>query len=286
MQKIPHLENVGDKWAPLLVDVQKELPAVVNTIIKEGGTRKAWHQIKDNQETILMAYPAESLLKASAVMQGVHEKKLDVVHAVPLLEGIPNYLLILNSYPWKNNVAADVLIHNPAIEKSFWVHNPLYYNDKDDLRNEQPQTVMLSGLVYGIRKALLDDITITSGEAYEKYAIEYLAANPDKSRLDVPPLKRSLQGVQVISLGKNACEYHARAVVRNLQSFDFGPEGAKVKIYSFILNLATEEQPMPVVFYASEKTLMNGLVLEEGMDIDFYFWLQGRVVETTEEVQE
>ncbi len=279
MQNLAHSEIVIDKWIPLLSQADKELPSVVATVVKEGGTRPAWKHIEDNKETLLMAYPAESLLRASVTLQGEAEGKLQAISVVPLMEGYANKILVIDSHVWKNQTNADVLIYNPTIEKGFWVHNPLYFRDKKDLLPEQPQSMILSGLVLGARKALLDEMTFTKGEAYEKHALQYLAENPDKSRLDVPPLKIDLTGQQIMSLGEKACEYHARAVVSKLDSFDFGPEGAVKKIYTFTINLGTVEQPMTVMLYASESILAKGTVLEEGMDIDLMFWMQGRVVD-------
>ncbi len=278
MENLKHNESVFEKWKPLLTDVKIEAPGVMQTIINQGGTRDAWRYVEENQETFLMAYPAENLVRASVVVQGELEGKLEGMHLIPLLEGIPNQLMVVTSKEWGNKVAADVLLYNPVIEKSFWVHNPLYYRDKKDLQPEQPQTVKLSGLVYAARKALLDEMTVAKGPSYEAHAMKYLAENPDKSRLDVPPLKISLAGQQMIGLGNFACEYQARAVVRNLEEFEFGPEGGMRKIYSFIINLATDEKPMPVILYASE-TICQDVELKEDMEIDLYFWLQGRVVD-------
>ncbi len=279
MQNLAHSEIMIDKWVPLLTKADDELPSVVATVVKEGGSRAAWKHVEENKETLLMAYPAESLLRASVTLQGEVEGKLQAISVVPFMEGYANKILVIDSYVWKNQTNADVLIYNPAIEKGFWVHNPLYFRDKKDLLPEQPQSMILSGLVLGVRKALLDEMTITTGDAYEKHALQFLASNPDKSRLDVPPLKIDLAGQQVMSLGKNACEYHARAVVNKLDSFDFGPEGAVKKIYTFVINLGTDEQPMPIMLYAPEGALAKGTVLEEGMDIDLMFWMQGRVVD-------
>lgn len=42
--------------------------------------------------------------------------------------------------------------------------------DKDDLTPGVTHTFVLAGLAYGLRKAMLDEITITQGKRYEAYA--------------------------------------------------------------------------------------------------------------------
>ncbi len=285
-QKLPHTETHGDKWFTLLNSVKHEIGGVLATILQKGGTRPVWSKIVDDNETVLLAYPKENYVRASTIVKGKVEGKLDPVVVIPLLEGISNRLLVRDTYTLKNGVEGEVFVSNPAIEKSYWFYNPLFFRDKEDLQPEQPQVFALAGLVYGVQKAMLDELTITNGEAYEKHSIEYLANNPDKSRLDVPPLKIPLHGQQVISLGRHACEYQARLTIKELNTFEFGPEdGEKIKMFSFVVNLATEEQPMYVILYASEKACINDLELKEGMDVDLYFWLQGRIDDRPEEAE-
>ncbi len=279
MKNISHLESVGDKWAPFLSNVEKELPAVIARVVKDGGTREAW-QIKDEkEETILMAYPQDSSFRACATFRGAPEDKLNPMTAVPLMEGLQQEMIVLDTYEWKSGVSGEVLALHEATKRPFWFYDPLFFRDKkEDLNKEQPQNFNFAGLAYLIRKALLDEMTITQGENYEKHAMEWLAANPDKSRLDVPPLKVSLKNAQIVSLGQRACEYQARAVVRDLKSFTFGPKEAEKKMYSFVINAGLGDDIFPLVIYVCQ-SICDKLELEEGMEVDLYFWLQGRVVD-------
>lgn len=280
MQKMKHNETHAYKWLSLLPSVEVEMPGVLGTIIEKGGTRTAWQQIEGDTETMLMAYPAENYLRAGAILTGKAEGELQAVNIMPLVEGISNRLLMLDSYEWKNKIEGEVLVQNPAIEKSFWFYDPLFFRDKASIQANEPQHFILAGLVLGLREALLDELTITRGEAYEQHSMNYLAENPDKSRLDVPPLKISIRGQQVLGLGEFASEYQARATVTTLSSFEFGPEqGEKITIYSFIINIGTEESPMSLPLYISEKAIAKNTVLKEGMDVDLIFWLQGRIAD-------
>lgn len=277
MQKLPHRESIGDKWASLIPAGEKEISGVITRIIAEGGTRPAWKHIADEKETILMAYPQESTLRASVTLSGEVEGKLEPITVMPLLEGIDNRLLVVETHEWHTKVEGEVLVLFPPLEKALWFYDPLFFRDKADLKFEEVCDFRLAGLVLNLEKAMLDEMTLTKGEAYEKHSMQFLADNPDKSRLDVPPLKISLAGQQVIALGQHISEYKARVQINNLQSFDFGPEGAKKKIYSFIVNLGTQESPLPVPLYASETACRLKEELKDGMDVDIYFWLQGRI---------
>ncbi len=279
MKNITHLESVGDKWAPFLNNVEKEVPGVIARIVNDGGTREVWQVKEEKQETILMAYPQEGTFRACATFRGTPEGKLEPMTAIPLMEGIETELRVLDTYEWKSEVSGEVLAVHEASKRPFWFYNPLFFRDKkENLEVDKPQNFALAGLVYLIRKALLDEMTITQGENYDKYAMQYLADNPDKSRLDVPPMKVSLKGAEIVSLGQKACEYQARAVVRELKTFTFGPEKAETKMYSFVINAGLGEGFLPLVLYVSE-SVAQGLELKEGMEVDLYFWLQGRVAD-------
>ncbi len=276
-----HKEFLVDKWETLLSSAQKDLPAVLGTVVEKGGSRPAWQQVIDNEETILVTYPAENYVRAGVILQGEAEGKLDVKSVLPLAEGILNHNLVVQDiYPWKSGVEGEVCILNPAIGKAFWAYNPLFFRDKSELQINAPLSFLLSGIALDIRPAYLDELTVTQGPAYEEHSMNFLAANPDKSRLDVPPLKISIVGQQIIGLGKHVGEYQARIRIANLNEFEFGnDEGKKMQMYSFMLNLATPEEPMHVVLYVSKKAFAKEFELKEGMDVDIYFWLQARIVD-------
>ena len=62
-----------------------------------------------------------------------------------------------------------------------WFYDPLYGRDRDDLTAGVTHTFLLAGLAYGLRRALLDEITITRGPQFEAHAAAWLAANPARS---------------------------------------------------------------------------------------------------------
>ncbi len=281
MSKLVHKEFLLDKWEALLLSAQSNLPYVLSTVLEQGGTRPVWQIQKDNEETMLIAYPAENYVRAAAVVEGEIEGKLDVKSVVPLLEGLAtNDLIVEDIYPWKSKVEGEICIHNSTIGKSFWAYDPLFFRDKLDMQIGQMQAFSLSALVLSIQPALLDELTLTHGPAFEKYSMDFLAANPDKSRLDVPPLKIPLAGQQMLGLGKFFGEYQARVRISHLNEFEFGNDaGQKMQMYSFVINLASDEEPMPLVLYAPRKVFAKDFELKNGMDVDLYFWLQARIID-------
>ena len=139
---------------------------------------------------------------------------------------------------------------------------------------------LLSGLCFGIRRALLDELTVTQGPAYEKHALEWMKANPTKTRLDVPALKIPLKGKSIIDLTDHYCEYQCRASIFDVDSFQFGPEKSQMKVYRFGVSFGNPEKPVYAIIYAPERVCVKGYVPQEGDDVDMIFWLQGRVDDT------
>ena len=67
--------------------------------------------------------------------------------------------------------------------------NPLYFRDARMLATPGVRhTFLLAGMAYGVRRALLDELTITEGPDYEAHAKAWLEAHPGSSRTDVPQL--------------------------------------------------------------------------------------------------
>lgn len=281
-----HLEGLGDKWFTLL-ESPEMIPGVVATVIKEGGTRPVWNVEQGNTQTMLMAWPEESLLRASVVLSGPRDGKLEPVLAVPLLEGFANALTVVEAYPWKSGVQGEVLAQPDDDVDPLWFFDPLYFRDAVvDLTPGVKQVFYLSGLCLGIRRALLDEMTITTGPAYETYAAQWLEKNPDRTRLDVPPLRLSLNGVRILGPVERCSEYQGRVSIYDVDSFMFGPEGAQEKVYRFGATFGAQECPIHVILYAPERICLKGYEPKEGHEVDVLFWMQGRIVDIGDDVPE
>ncbi len=289
-----HLQVMGDKWSVLLGAKNSEqlaavMPGIIGTTLEYGGTRPVWSKKDDEQEHMLMAWPSENLLRTSVVVAGPPEGQLSPVAVAPFMEGFANDLMVKEAFPWKDSHEGEVLAQ-PNGFLPLWFYDPLFFRDAAELVEGKIIKFYLSGLCYALRKALLDELTVTEGPAYEKHALEWMKANPTKSRLDVPPLKIPLKGKSLIDLGENYCEYQCHAPIFDVGSFMFGPEQAQQKIYRFGIEFGDPQHRVYAILYAPER-VCGKYVPAEGDDVDIYFWMQGRIAdaeaqETGEQKQE
>lgn len=273
-----HIESMGDKWFALGVDI-KDINGVIATTLELGGSRPVWGMKDDKVERMLMAWPSDSLLRSSVLMAGKPEGQLAVVAVAPLMEGFANTMTIQETYPWKDNHAGEILASTEDFPP-FWFYDPLFFRDAEGEVKGKTCQFLLSGLCFGIRRALLDELTVTEGPAYEKHAMEWMKQNPEKTRLDVPALKIPLKGRTLIDITDHCCEYQCRANIFEVDSFMFGPEKSQMKIYRFGVGFGNPEKPVYAIIYAPERVCVKGYEPKEGDDVDMIFWLQGRVADT------
>ena len=126
-----------------------------------------------------------------------------------------------------------------------------------------------------LRKALLDEVTITQGPRFEAYAEAWLAENPGKSRLDVPPLKVEVAGRHLIMPGRRFCEYQLRAVIEEVQDCQLEKMPLKLLYLSFPFET---REPMRLALYVS-KMVLGDFEPEKGQEVDAYVWLQARIID-------
>ncbi len=272
-----HAEGLGDAWAVVLGRNPAALmPQVVATVLQEGGTRPAWQWKRGGKEYVLMAWPREQSLRASVLMRAEEEGgQLKPCDAVPLLEGQPNDLTVDSVHPWQNGTGADVAVTMIEGKNPMWFYDPLYLRDKDDLTPGITHTFTLAGLCLAVRKALLDDVTITQGPQYEAYAADWLAAHPGAGRLDVPPLKVSMKGRRMIMPGRRFCEYQLRGEVEEVRQGNL----ENMPVTLLYLRFPFEQrEPMLLPVYAT-KMVLGEYEPKAGDEIDAYVWLQGRVID-------
>ncbi|MDO5483303.1 MAG: hypothetical protein Q4F27_00175 [Desulfovibrionaceae bacterium] len=278
-----HFEGLGDAWAVLTGHNPEGLmPQVVGTVLHEGGTRASWQWKRKGHDYVLMAWPQDQPVRASVLMAGKEGGDLRPVNAVPLLEGLPNDLTVDEVHPWENGAGADVGVSMMEGKNPMWFYDPLYGRDHDDLTPGITHTFLLAGLAYGLRKALLDEITITQGPRYEAYADAWLEENPGKSRLDVPPLKVSVAGRHMIMPGRRFCEYQMRGVVEEVQDCQLEKMPVKILYMRFPFE---DRPPMRLPVYAS-KLALGEYDHQKGDEVDAYVWLQARVIDLDESPQQ
>ena len=271
-----HAEGLGDVWVALTGrNPAAIMPQVVGTVLHEGGTRPAWQWKRGGREHVLMAWPADQPVRAAVLMAGEEGGKLTPVTAVPLLEGLPNDLEVESVTPRAEGLGADVAVSMREGENPMWFFDPLYGRDRDDLTPGITHTFWLAGLALGLRKALLDELTITQGPQYEAHAAAWLDEHAGASRLDVPPLKISLVGKRAIMPGRRFGEYQMRTVVDRVEEFRL----ETMDVLALYLNFPFDDRPpLRLALYAS-KFVLGDYVPAEGDEIEAYVWLEGRIID-------
>ena len=272
-----HIESMGDKWFALGVG-SDDILGVVTTTLELGGSRPVWGMKDEKIERMLMAWPSDSLLRTSVLMAGKPEGRLSAVAVSPFMEGFANTLTIRKTFSWKDGHAGEILA-GPEDFPPLWFYDPLFFRDAGEDAEGKSCEFLLSGLCFAIRRALLDELTVTQGPAYEKHALEWMKAHPDKTRLDVPALKIPLKGKTIIDVTDHYCEYQCRANIFDVDSFMFGPEKSQMKIYRFGVGFGNPEKPVYAIIYAPERICYKGYEPKEGDDVDMIFWMQGRVAD-------
>lgn len=278
-----HFEGLGDAWAVLTgQNPAAIMPQIAATIMHEGGTRPSWQWKRNHKDHVLLAWPKDQPVRASLLVSGEEGEKLAPVTAVPLLDGLPNDLTVEEVHPWQSGLEANVAVSMIEGKNPMWFFDPLYGRDRDDLTPGITHTFLLAGLAYGLRKALLDQVTITQGPRYEAYAQAWLQENPGKGRLDVPPLKVDVTGRHLIMPGRRFCEYQLRAAVEDVQDCQLEKMPVKLLYLSFPFE---NRAPLRLPVYASQMVL-GDFVPEKGQEVDAYVWLQGRIIDMDEGPQQ
>ncbi|MBQ7739396.1 MAG: hypothetical protein IJT59_07070 [Desulfovibrionaceae bacterium] len=271
-----HFEALGAAWASVTgLDPRALIPQVVATVLQDGGTRPSWRWEEKDSEFILMAWPKEQALRAAVLMNGKIGGQLKPTNAFPLLEGLPNDLTVEVVHPWESGHGANVGCVMVENQNPMWFYDPLYGRDKSDLTPGVTQTFVLAGLAFGLRRALLDEITVTKGPVYEQYAAEWLAENPDKTRLDVPPLKIDISGQKFIQPGENYTEYQMRCVIDDIDDAVLDKMPIKIIYTHFPFK---DRPPLRLPIYVSKLSLKD-FEPKVGQEIDAYVWLQGRIID-------
>ena len=103
-----HFEGLGKTWLTLLNDPEKEVPAVVMQVMKEGKTRDCWQRKDSKEETMVLAWPVETGFRAGVTVHGNAGDQLRPVSTYPLLEGAPNDMTVNETYLWQNETEGEV----------------------------------------------------------------------------------------------------------------------------------------------------------------------------------
>lgn len=271
-----HFEGLGRAWLTLFKEPQREIPNLVVLTLDKGGTREAWRQNDEGLETLVMGWPAEAGLRIGVTVRGGLGERLKPISSYPLLEGLPNDMTVEAVHVWENESEGTVGAARNEGAEALWFYNPFLFRDQPGLTPGVRQTFLLAGLAYGVRHALLDEMTISSGPQYEAYAKQWLDAHPGASRLDVPQLTLPLAGSRILVPGDVYGEYQARVPITSVEEGTIGPETIYMLIVEF--GLATDN-PLRFPLYTPARVCKDGYVPRAGDEIDAFIWIQGRIAD-------
>ncbi len=269
-----HFEGLGKTWLTLLNDPEKEVPAIVLQAMQNGRTRDCWQKKDSKAETMVLAWPVESSFRAGVTIHGKQEEELRPVSVYPLLEGAPNDMTVDEIYPWANGTEGEVAACCNENGNPLWFYSPFLFRDQENLTPGVRHTFLIGGLAYGLRRALLDEMTITEGVEYERFVAAWLEQNPGKTRLEAPQLTVDLKGARILVPDETACQYQIRVPVTSVEELQFGEEKIFVLIVEFGLNTPN---PLRFPLYAPERVCK--IVPQAGDEIDAIIWLQGRIID-------
>ncbi len=271
-----HFEGLGKAWLTLFNNPQQELPNLVSLTLDKGGTREPWRQNDGGLETLIMGWPAEAGLRIGVTMRGGLGEPLKPISACPLLEGLPNDMTVEDVHAWENQAEGTVAAARNEGAEAVWFYNPFLFRDLPDLTPGVRQTFLLAGLAYGVRPALLDELTITEGPQFEAYVAQWMASHPGSGRLDVPQVTASLSGARILMPCEMYAEYQARVPISSVRESEIGPEKIYMLIVEFGLNT---DNPLRFPIYTPARVCKQGYIPKEGDEIDALIWLQGRIVD-------
>lgn len=277
-----HFEGLGMQWIVLLgSDPRKLMSQVVATVLQAGGTRPAWRWTTKGTEFVLMAWPKDEPVRAAVLMAGDEGGKLRPVDSFPLIQGLPNDLVVDQVHPWESGSCANVAALMEEGRNPMWFFDPLYEREADDLTPGVTHTFILAGLAFSVRKALLDEISITRGPNFEAHAKQWLEANPGKGRLDVPPLRINMRGHYLIMPGRQFCEYEMRAKIERIDETKLD----KMEVKILYLNFPFEHRASMMLPVYASRVVLKDYEPKVGDEIDAYVWLQGHIIDMDEQAQ-
>ena len=126
-----HFEGLGKTWLTLLNDPEKEVPAVVMQVMKEGKTRDCWKRKDSKEETMVLAWPVETGFRAGVTVHGNAGEQLRPVSTYPLLEGAPNDMTVNETYLWQNETDGEVSATCNEGANPLWFYSPFLFRDRE-----------------------------------------------------------------------------------------------------------------------------------------------------------
>ena len=268
-----HFEGLGNAWEALFGDSDlfaQHLPTVVaQGTIGENGC------VMYHDETIvyLLQYPdCQSSVRVGVLcVTSPNKDNIEVYSFYPVMEGLPNQLVITKRHTWTNGiegvVAAECADNGPPA--SFFA--PFYYREATAFSKGLRQTVYLAALAMSCEKAEQERFTIDKGPFFEMKLQEFLKENPRKTVNDFSAPVISMCGVRMLMPSQYVCEWEYRFPILAVEQTSFMDK----PIYKLRIDfVGMDDQMLSGYFYVPE-TMLKGYIPKVGDDIQGVLWMTG-----------
>lgn len=270
-----HFEGLGDTWHALF-GKNNSIEPLLPTVVNEGKLFPDCQATYQNGAiSALLQYPEQAPFRIGALVVKTPESEgMKLWSCCPVMEGLPNRLVIGKTHTWENHVEGVVAAKEADGGSPVTFFAPFYFRDKDIFASGGEQTISLAALALSLGKAELQEFTVDEGPLYESRLQEFLEENPGKSQADFTTPVVSMRGCRILMPSKYVPEWQFRCPVLNVETISlFGHTIHKMQV----IFVGMDDQEISGYLYASEHVL-NGYVPQAGDDIQGVLWMSGALV--------
>lgn len=277
-----HFEGLGEAWEALFGQAALIQDHLV-TIAKEGKCHeRCTVRFQNVGLTVsLVQYPDNGRdIRAGVLLaEPPSAEKAVLVSCFPVMEGLPNPLLIRKSHAWRNGlegvVAAERVHDGPPI--TFFA--PFFFRDEPQFAPGAELSVSLAGLAFSCRKAAMQRFTVEEGPWYEEELQRFLEENPGKSEADFSAPVVSMQGARILMPQHYACEWQYRCPVLDVARTEILGQ----PVYRLhVIFVGVDDDTLAGYLYVPER-LLDGYVPQAGDDIEGTLWMTGMLCDDRRE---
>ncbi len=271
-------EGHGDHLAALCdKDIEEILGEFLQVTVQEGKIAEECVVKRENDKVIFSTvYPEDGDVQLCATMSNIYnDEAFEVITFHPLFEGIKNEVVIDEVYSWENAIEGEVAATIGQVRLSFFA--PFFYAQFAGINEGETCHVSLAGLAYSAENAAME-CEIGEGEFYEMVLENFLEANPDKTKDDLPFAKVSFDGLPVLFPREYYSEYEYRGKIFEVS--DINLKNCKFKKVKILVGRKAEpheqsdQNDVFINLYIAEHIGKNCDIIV-GNDIQGVLWLTG-----------
>ena len=258
-----HFEYFGDMWDAILGDVSL-LESMLEKIVRNGEMRPDCRVTgkKDKAQIILLQYPKEGEIRAGSLLSEIDAGEgLQLSSCYPVLEGMPNQLIIKSTHPWSNGMEGDVTAYGIGDHPSLTFHAPFFFRDSDKFEPKTELMVDLGALALSIEPV----------GAHEARPERFLKKNPEKEKADFSSPLALTPRSRFLFPTKHACEWTFCCPILAVKPVLF----QKTQLYRMtVVFIGVDGEVLSGYLYASQH-ILQGYIPKAGDDVEGVLWMTG-----------